>query len=284
MSNPTTPFGWQMPENTDLVTDLPADFEVFGQAVATSMQDLLGGTTGQVLAKASNTDMDFVWSADAAGMTNPMTTTGDSIYSSSGSTPARLGIGTTGQVLTVAGGLPSWATPAGAASYSLLNAGGTALTGSSVTVSGISGKETIYVLLSDVQMDTNEATMRIRINADTGANYQFYGSAYTVKTTYAASIFGSTGSGGSGETQINLAKSSSSGTSIYRGGFTIQAANSTGIKTVDTAGGFTNGSGENNTSNNFRGIYTGSSTVSSVTIFANTGNFSSGTVYVYTTA
>ena len=50
---------------------------------------------------------------DTTGMTNPMTTTGDTIYSSSGSTPARLGIGTTGQVLTVAGGIPSWATAAG---------------------------------------------------------------------------------------------------------------------------------------------------------------------------
>ena len=49
----------------------------------------------------------------SSGMTNPMTTTGDIIYSSSGSTPARLGIGTTGQVVTVASGLPSWATPAG---------------------------------------------------------------------------------------------------------------------------------------------------------------------------
>jgi hypothetical protein len=112
MSNPTTPFSWQMPTATDLVTDLPADFEVFGQAVATSLADLLGGTTGQVLAKASNTDMDFVWSADAAGMTNPMTTTGDTIYSSSGSTPARLAIGSTGNVLTVAGGVPTWAAPA----------------------------------------------------------------------------------------------------------------------------------------------------------------------------
>ena len=45
-------------------------------------------------------------------MTNPMTTTGDIIYSASGSTPARLGIGATGQVVTVASGLPSWATPA----------------------------------------------------------------------------------------------------------------------------------------------------------------------------
>ena len=49
---------------------------------------------------------------DTTGMTNPMTTTGDTIYSSSGSTPARLGIGSTGQVMTVAGGIPSWATPA----------------------------------------------------------------------------------------------------------------------------------------------------------------------------
>jgi hypothetical protein len=61
MANPTTYFGWVMPTATDLVTDLPADFNVFGQGVDTSMQDLLGGTTGQVLSKASNTNMDFAW-------------------------------------------------------------------------------------------------------------------------------------------------------------------------------------------------------------------------------
>ena len=61
MSNPTTPFSWQMPTATDLVTDLPADFAVFGQAVATSMADLLGGASGYVLSKASATDMDFAW-------------------------------------------------------------------------------------------------------------------------------------------------------------------------------------------------------------------------------
>ena len=55
-----------------------------------------------------------VWAnLDTTGMTNPMTTTGDTIYSSSGSTPARLGIGSTGNVLTVAGGVPTWAAPAG---------------------------------------------------------------------------------------------------------------------------------------------------------------------------
>jgi hypothetical protein len=61
MTNPTSNFGWQMPTSTDLVTDLPADFEVFGQAVDTALADLKGGTTGQVLAKASGTDMDFTW-------------------------------------------------------------------------------------------------------------------------------------------------------------------------------------------------------------------------------
>ena len=61
MANPSTNFGWVMPSATDLVTDLPADFEVFGQAVDTDFQYLLGGTTGQVLAKTSGTDLDFEW-------------------------------------------------------------------------------------------------------------------------------------------------------------------------------------------------------------------------------
>ena len=59
MTNPTSNFGWQMPTNTDLVTDLPADFAVFGQAVDTSMADLLGGASGYILSKASATNMDF---------------------------------------------------------------------------------------------------------------------------------------------------------------------------------------------------------------------------------
>ncbi len=67
MSNPTSSFGWIMPSATDLVTDLPADFEVFGQAVDTSMADLLGGTAGQILAKNTNANMDFVWITNDVG-------------------------------------------------------------------------------------------------------------------------------------------------------------------------------------------------------------------------
>ena len=67
MTNPTSNFGWQMPTSTDLVTDLPADFEVFGQAVDTDFVDLLGGTTGQILSKTSNTDLDFTWITNDVG-------------------------------------------------------------------------------------------------------------------------------------------------------------------------------------------------------------------------
>jgi hypothetical protein len=173
MSNPTTPFGWQMPEATDLVTDLPADFEVFGQAVATDLQYLLGGTTGQVLAKASGTDLDFVWSADAAGMTNPMTTTADVIYSSSGSTPARLGIGTANQVLAVNSGAtaPEWQTIS-APSMTLIST--TTLTGASVSLTSIPQTYTdLRLVIRDFYPATNDATIGMTFNADTSGNYTF---------------------------------------------------------------------------------------------------------------
>jgi hypothetical protein len=67
MANPTTYFGWVMPTATDLVTDLPADFNVFGQGVDTSLQYLLGGTTGQVLSKTSATNMAFTWVTPQVG-------------------------------------------------------------------------------------------------------------------------------------------------------------------------------------------------------------------------
>jgi len=74
MANPTSNYGWQMPTPTDLVTDLPADFEVFGQAVDTALIDLKGGTTGQVLSKTTGTDMDFTWVTGNPGDITGVTT------------------------------------------------------------------------------------------------------------------------------------------------------------------------------------------------------------------
>jgi hypothetical protein len=102
MTNPTSNFNWQMPTASDLVTDLPADFETFGQAVDTSLADLKGGTTGQVLSKASNTDMDFNWVA--ADDTNAIQNTivdakGDLISATGSDVPARLAVGANGETL-----------------------------------------------------------------------------------------------------------------------------------------------------------------------------------------
>ncbi len=91
-----------MPTSSDLVTDLPADFEVFGQAVDTSLADLKGGTTDQVLAKNSNTDMDFKWvtSDDANAIQNSIVDAkGDLIAASANDTPARLAVGNNGETL-----------------------------------------------------------------------------------------------------------------------------------------------------------------------------------------
>jgi hypothetical protein len=154
----TTYFGWETPDDTDLVKDGAAAIRTLGQAIDTSLQDLEGGTTGQVLKKNSDTDMDFIWAADSAGMTNPMTTTGDTIYSSSGSTPARLAIGSTGNVLTVAGGVPTWAAPAGggkvlqvvSANYSTSTSNSTttlADTGLTASITPTSASSTILVMV-----------------------------------------------------------------------------------------------------------------------------------------
>jgi hypothetical protein len=114
----TTAFGWETPDDTDLVKDGAAAIRTLGSSIDTSMAELKGGTTGQVLSKASNTDMDFTWVAqdDANAIQNTqLTAKGALITAFSSATPATLTVGTNGQVLTadstVATGL-AWATPA----------------------------------------------------------------------------------------------------------------------------------------------------------------------------
>ena len=112
---------------------------------------------------------------DTTGMTNPMTTTGDTIYSSSGSTPARLGIGSTGNVLTVAGGVPTWAAPAAGGGMTLLNSGNTSLAGvQTLTISSISGsyKHLYIVGLGIRTTNSYGANLQMQVNGDTAGNYR----------------------------------------------------------------------------------------------------------------
>jgi len=100
----TTPnFGWSVPVSTDLVKDGATAIELLGDSIDASLVDLKGGTTGQVLAKASGTDMDFSWVAqdDSNAIQNAIVDAkGDLISATAADTPARLAVGTNGQVLT----------------------------------------------------------------------------------------------------------------------------------------------------------------------------------------
>jgi hypothetical protein len=176
MSNPTSNFNWQMPTATDLVTDLPADFEVFGQAVDTALADLKGGTTGQVLAKASGTDMDFTWTA-----IDPLVildAKGDLITATAADTPARLGVGSNGQVLTAdstaSTGL-KWATPAG---------GGKVLQVVSANTS------TEVVILTTTQTDTGITATITPTAASSKILILISGNAYTAQASTTAQFAG----------------------------------------------------------------------------------------------
>ena len=197
MANPTTYFGWVMPNSADLVTDLPADFNVFGQGVDTSMQYLLGGTTGQVLSKTSATNMAFTWinndqgditavtagtgitgggTSGAVTVTNDMATTittnGDLIYGTGSGTYTRRGIGSTSQVLTVAGGVPTWATPSSGGLTLLATASPSAA--ASFNFTSISGSyKNLVMEWRNFQASAGGTFGTMKLNNDSAGNYEF---------------------------------------------------------------------------------------------------------------
>jgi hypothetical protein len=103
MATTTPNFGWSVPTSTDLVKDGATAIETLGDSIDASFLDLKGGTTGQVLSKASNTDLDYTWvtTDDANAIQNAIVDAkGDLIAATAADTPARLAVGTNGYRLT----------------------------------------------------------------------------------------------------------------------------------------------------------------------------------------
>ena len=86
MATTTTNFGWDIPQSTDLVKDGATAIAALGQDIDTALVDLKGGTTGQVLSKASNTDLDYSWAASGSSKVVQIVTATTTTQATSSST------------------------------------------------------------------------------------------------------------------------------------------------------------------------------------------------------
>jgi hypothetical protein len=212
---------------------------------------------------------------DVANIDGVLTTTGDTYYASAAATPARLGIGSTGQVMTVAGGVPSWATASGwNPNYTLLNAGGTALTGSTdITISGISGKNALIVYFQNASSANASSEIKVRFNSGGDA----YWTALYMTDSTINTIDNDETSGG--YWPVGFIKTGSSATDRVNMVLQMQGCNSTGAKPY-TWSSYNNIS-TNAQSSTGNGFITTAAAITSVTLNSSTGNFDGGTIFVY---
>jgi hypothetical protein len=241
----TTNYGWTTPADTDLVKDGASAIRTLGTSIDTTTKNL-----------------------------NPSTTLGDIEYrSSSANTNTRLPIGSTGQVLTVSGGVPAWAT-ASSGGLTLLST--TSLSTNSVTISGISGSyKSLYIIGRDISSSAND-NVQVRFNSDGNSNYAWTHVRVTGSTV--------TGGNATGNTSVDLLEIFTSSTWNQEGfcEFIIPRYAESEIKAY-----YIRSLGLNNSSVRKvdwrQGSYNSTSAISSIEFFNEAGatTFSSGTIYVY---
>ena len=259
-----------MPTATDLVTDLPADFEVFGQAVATSMADLLGGTSGQILAKNSNTDMDFVWIANDQGditgitATAPLTGGGssgavtvgiqDALTTQKGAVQLSDSTSTTSSILaaTPTAVKSAYDLAAAAIPKSLIDAAGDLIVG---TAADTAGRLAIGTANQVLKVNSGATALEWGTAGGGGKVLQVVQGTYSTATTIASTTFTDTGLSLSITPTLNTSKilvivnqstyiqrdsaETSSGLQIVRGAttiFTLPSAASAGARYIGVGG------------------------------------------------
>ena len=282
----TTNYNWETPDETDLVKDGAAAIRTLGNSIDTTTKNL-----------------------------NPETTTGDIAYrSATANTNTRLAIGTTGQVLTVAAGVPSWATPTDQTPLTTkgdlftfstvdarlgVGANGTVLTADSAEATGLkwatsaSGGETLIstttlsgssVLLDNIPATYNDLklivrdylpasdnySLRLRFNDDANANRHRTGTDLALGGAFNA-------------TSVNISAGNDNAVSeslIWA--YIYDYTNTTTWKMNDSLSIITDAT----TTANFQiwrqwGVYNQTGAISSLRLFPDSGNFTSGTALLY---
>jgi len=206
-----------------------------------------------------------------------VTAKGDIIGATAASTPARLAVGTNGQILqadsTASTGL-KWATPTGSSLTIAQIASGTMPAASSLSLTSLSAYDTIIVRLDSLTWATTNASIMVTINSDTAANYELVG-GYN-QTTYSAYV-------------------GSTSTNYFYAGFGAASQDRTNannyrfyVFTNCKAAGFTNAivqegfvsSGGDSPNTSSVGIYKSAAAVSSIQFKTSTGNNYSAGNYV----
>jgi len=278
MATTTPNFGWSVPTSTDLVKDGATAIETLGDAIDASLLDLKGGTSGQVLAKNSNTDMDFIWVAqdDSNAIQNAIVDAkGDLIAATAADTPARLAVGTNGTVLTADSAEATGLKWAAAASGGMTLLSTTTLSGTSTNITSISQSyNSLLVIVKKMSLSATGSYPQIRPNGDASL------------TAFTAQI----GRGGTVLTQADDAQTivmaySDYASSNANNAFAINIynyASTDSFKPFDLAGSFITSSGGATEVLNTSGSYRSNTAISSLdfrTAGANT--FNSGTVLIY---
>jgi len=281
----TTNFGWTTPADTDSVKDGASAIRTLGNGIDASLLDLKGGTTGQVLSKNSNTDLDFTWvtSDDANAIQNAIVDAkGDLITATAADTPARLAVGTDGQYLTAdsttATGL-KWSS-ASAGGLTLLST--TTLSGTSTTISSISGSYKNLMLIVDNLIDNGTGdTVFLRFNSDSGTNYWWNG-YYSRDDNGTIGLVNYT-SGRAGSTRANIIYLTGTGDNNKNKGRAV-----INLYRYTTTGGVffdvDSNSQKSNTwtqSQHTGGVYNNSAAITSITVGIASGTIDGGTAYLY---